>query len=208
MPSEVPHRVPLIILASRSPRRALLLREARLRFIQMDPPFEDPPQPDHGDAEAVTVELARRKAQSLRQVGVLEEHPDAVILGADTACVGADGTLYGQPHDRADAARMLREFIARPHRVVTGVALAYANDARDQTFADATEVHFGAINDHQLERYLASGDWRGKAGGYNLGERLTEGWLIEVAGDPGTVMGLPIRKLLPRLANTGAASQV
>jgi predicted house-cleaning NTP pyrophosphatase (Maf/HAM1 superfamily) len=61
-------------------------------------------------------------------------------------------------------------------------------------------VRVGHIPDLEIEWYLASGQWRGKAGAYNLSERLTAGWPIEYDGDPGTIMGLPMRKLTGRLA--------
>jgi tetraacyldisaccharide 4'-kinase len=195
VPQKVPPDVPLIILASRSPRRAQLLREAGYRFVQMDPPFDDPPQPHHGDAERITTELAVKKAESLRKTGVLDTHPGAVILAADTACVGADGQLYGQPRTRAEAEAMIREFVRRPHGVVTGVALAVANANQIHRFAAATGVSFGAIDDRALEYYLASEEWRGKAGGYNLFDRQSAGWPIRVVGDPTNVVGLPMGEL-------------
>jgi septum formation protein len=202
-------KTPLLILASRSPRRAQLLEEAGYRFIQVAPPFEDPPQPEHGDAEEITTALAIKKAESLKAAGVFREHPDAIIVAADTACVGADGTLYGQPQTRAEVEVMMRAFADRPHRVVTGVAIVAANHDHAVSFADTAEVRFGPIGDQQLKAYLDSTEWRGKAGGYNLFDRRGAGWPIRVSGDETNVVGLPMKKLasqLHRLARGGLSA--
>jgi septum formation protein len=194
-------KTPLLILASRSPRRAKLLREAGYRFIQVNPPYVDPPHPEHGDAETVTTQLAIQKALSLNAARVFDSHPKAILVAADTACVGADGTLYGQPQNRAEAEKMIRAFVERPHRVVTGVALMVADHGHAMTFSDTTIVEFGAIDAQSLKVYLDSAEWRGKAGGYNLFDRQAVGWPIRVVGDETNVVGLPMEKLAARVAD-------
>lgn len=187
-----------LLLASQSPRRAALLRDAGLTFEQRSPPFADPDQPtDHlpgDDAEAYAASLATQKAQSLAE----QIEGPALILAADTICVDPSGALVGKPSDRADAERMLRSFVNATHRVVTGVALQWVGGPESrgvERFADVATVTFGAIGDDALAGYLASDDWRGKAGGYNLFDRQAAGWPIQVAGDPTTVVGLPMRRL-------------
>lgn len=207
--------LPPLILASQSPRRAQLLRDAGLVFEQRSPPFEDPDQPPGeltgSEAEGYAIALAKRKAASLAP-GI---DPPRLILAADTICIDDQGRLVGKPTDRDDAERMLRAFVNTTHRVVTGVALlrvggpelSQAHDRREAhadtawacrgvyDFADTATVSFGPIGDDALRRYLASDDWQGKAGGYNLFDRLAAGWPIEVTGDPSTVVGLPMRRL-------------
>lgn len=202
---------PLLILASASPRRALLLREAGLAFVQMQPPFVDPPQPQHDhdrgpvDAAALTTALARAKALSLREAGVLTQHPGAVILAADTVCVD-QGRPIGQPAD-ADAARgMIRAMRDHTHAVVTGVALLRGDDRDPFLLADEARVAVGFISEAEIESYVRSQQWRGKAGGYNLFDRQAAGWPLGVEGDPATVVGLPMRKLLPLLRQRGITS--
>lgn len=195
------YRTPLI-LASQSPRRAQLLREAGLTFEQRSPPFADPDQPpDHlqgHEAESYAAALAKDKAASLAQT---IEQP-RLILAADTICVDDHGRLVGKPIDRADAGDIIRRFNQTHHRVITGVALlqASANDGLlVEGFADTAVVTFGEIDEADLDAYLGSGDWSGKAGGYNLFDRQSAGWPITVEGDPSTVVGLPMRRLLPML---------
>lgn len=222
-----------LILASRSARRASLLREAGLAFEQVDPPFDDPPQPDHADDPAKrAMELACAKAVSLARAlcercedasapgrpphidaCVFAPHTPTLILAADTICIGADGLLIGQPRDRDHARCMIRSFCNATHEVVTGVALLRNDGAPDartrnldtsacETFADTVPVTFAALDDGVLDAYLASDAWRGKAGGYNLFDRQHAGWAITIPAeaDPTTVVGLPMRKLLARLA--------
>jgi len=206
-----------LILASRSPRRAQLLREAGYDFVQAEPAFADPPQPEEGVADPATfaVELAVRKAESLREI--LPDHvpPSAgqtIIISADTVCVGTDGSLIGQPVDAADAKRMIRSFVGVTHDVVTGVCLVrmrhpfVSPTAADvMTFADVVPVTFGVLADRELDAYLASNQWKGKAGGYNLFDRQATGWPITtpVDSDPTTVVGLPMIKIAGALAAWG-----
>ncbi len=192
-----PH--PRLILASRSPRRSLLLREAGFTFDQADPPFHDPPQPDHnhpGCPQALAADLASQKALSLRD----HVPSDAVILSADTICVGTDGYLIGQPKDREDAERMIRHFMHSTHAVITGVALLTDGMTQPHAFADQAQVTLGALNNDQLEQYLDTDQWYGKAGGYNLFDRRDDGWPLTVDGDETTVVGLPMQRLVPELA--------
>ena len=193
---------PRLILASRSPRRAQLLREAGFRFTQAEPPFDDPPQPVGAVGQGVedlAGQLAGQKAMSLR--GHVPD--DSVILAADTICVGTDDQLIGQPRDRDDAERMIRYFMQRTHGVVTGAALLTHNMDTPQTLVDCTDVTLGALSDVQLADYLDSGGWRGKAGGYNLFDRQAAGWPLTVQGDGTTVVGLPMLKLVPALFALG-----
>lgn len=190
---------PRLILASRSPRRVLLLREAGFDFQQADPPFHDPPQPDNHhpfSAAHLACELASQKARSLRGLAP----GNAVILAADTICVGDDGRLLGQPADRDDARRMLEHFANNTHGVITGIALLAPGMDAPVTFADEARVTLGRLNRVQLDDYLDRGQWQGKAGAYNLFDRQAAGWPLRVEGDETTVVGLPMRRLIPELA--------
>lgn len=191
-----------LILASRSPRRAKLLRDAGYTFEQVDPPFEDPPQPPQSSSAIdLAMELAASKGASAKEC--LANDDRAVILAADTICVGVGGQLIGQPADRENARAMINGFVNEPHDVVSGVALipiGFGGTAVE-SFADVATVRFGHLSDNQIEEYLDSGQWQGKAGGYNLFDRQSDGWPVTVDAecDPGTVVGLPMRKLVPAL---------
>lgn len=196
----VPRVLPRLILASRSPRRGQLLREAGYQFEQMEPGFDDAPHPTgHECPEAIAMALARRKARSAQEA--LADQ-GVVIVSADTLIVHADGSLAGTPLTREEARMMIRQFFGQWHTVVTGVALLAVNDGaggEEDCFADAARVWVGRLGEGAGESYLDLGTWRGKAGGYNLFERQAAGWPIRVEGDPTTVVGLPMAMLTIRL---------
>ena len=193
---------PPLVLASRSARRAGLLRQAGYTFMQADPPFEDPPMPEAEAGQCPTElarELALQKAQSLRSAALPH---NAVILAADTICVGPAGELLGQPQTRHQAKAMLRRFVGQRHDVVTGIAVM-TSAGRCESLSDTAVVTWGAIDDATLEAYLRTNAWQGKAGGYNLFEREQAGWPITVQGDRTTVVGLPMPKVLDVLQRFG-----
>lgn len=149
--------------------------------------------PGLADADHWVAALAFLKAWSVAR----DLDDQSVVLGADTVCA-ADGSLLGKPADADEARQMLASFVGGTHQVLTGVALV-APTGRRELIVDAAEVTWGEVSDADIEGYVASGQWEGKAGGYNLSERQAEGWPIECVGDPTTVMGLPMQRLPERL---------
>lgn len=129
-----------------------------------------------------------------------------VVLGADTTCI-VGSRMLGTPVDADDARRILRALEDGAHEVVTGVALIEADTGRRVLFADRATVRVGILGP-RIDEYVASGQWQGKAGAYNLSERVSAGWPIRYTGDPSTIMGLPMRALLPRLAGLGLGPAV
>lgn len=196
-----------LVLASRSARRAQLLREAGYTFKQVDPPFDDPPQPESFSGKCaldLVVDLATRKCTSLSdQDNTKQLNPESVILGADTLCLGPAGQWLGQPATRQQARQMIVQFVGSTHEVVTGVALVRSDQGRTESFVDVASVRFGHLDERRISVYLDSGQWQGKAGAYNLFDRQADGWAIDVTGDPTTVVGLPMRRLVPRLQRWG-----
>jgi septum formation protein len=147
---------------------------------------------------------ARRVAELLQGQSKLAQ--GGTIIGADTVCINED-EIFGQPRDAEHARSMIRMMRNRTHTTVTGVALLHmprlAQPSRPAMpkadrllFFDSARVTLGSVTDEEIDRYIASGEWRGKAGGYNLSERIDAGWPIQVEGDPATVMGLPLQRLL------------
>jgi septum formation protein len=122
------------------------------------------------------------------------------ILAADTVCI-LDGRIESQPTDRSDARRMLLAMRNARHVVITGVAILPMADLLPLVFFDQAWVTAGDLADARIDEYLDSGDWQGKAGAYNLTERQRAGWPIACDGDPATVMGLPMERLAPLLAD-------
>ncbi|MHC5112850.1 MAG: Maf family protein [Planctomycetota bacterium] len=192
-------------LASRSARRQRLLDAARVPFIQEPAGIDDGRlQPGPVCPEEWVTSLAYLKARwvfdSLTAAGT--DH--GTVLGADTVCVH-EGTILGQPATDRHAREMLERLRDATHVTMTGVCLISLSDGRRWLGIDRADVHFGHVPDEELDAYVASGAWRGKAGAYNLEERLDAGWPIECIGDPATVMGLPMRCLEPWFASVRAA---
>lgn len=181
-----------IYLASSSPRRAKLLSEAGWAFVQITPPYDDTGI-DLGPACPIrTAEaLAYLKAASLA-----DQKDFGIIIGCDTLIVH-DGRKLGKPASRDQAAAMLDELFHITHQVVTAVALVDPVHHRE-LFHDTTHVTMHRPDEQTFEAYLASGQWQGKAGGYNLAE-LQDHWRFDIDGDPTTVIGLPMAMLETRI---------
>lgn len=200
-----------VFLASSSPRRRLLLEQAGVPFDWADPGVDDSLlSPGEVTAPQWVASLAFLKASAgLERLPTDRPEVRWVVLGADTLVVKGE-RLIGQPADADDARRIIETLRDGSHEVVTGVALIDAHTGERTIFVDRADVLVGHVTDSQIEAYVSSGRWRGKAGGYNLHERLAEGWPIEFAGDAATIVGLPIRRLLPLLGrmsvDVGAAA--
>jgi septum formation protein len=191
--------LPRVHLASRSPRRRELLTAAGIEHEAVHPGLDDGElSPGKVSPAQWVMALAYLKASSAYRSGSAATS-SPIIIGADTIVVRSDGSLIGQPVDEADARAMLQALRSASHDVYTGVALIDTTTGHREMFVDRAKVYVGAISDDEIERYLATGLWKGKAGAYNLAERIEAGWPIRFEGDPATVMGLPIRTLVPRL---------
>ncbi len=184
-----------IILASTSARRRALLQDAGYE------PIVSKPQIDDGLLSCGTMRvhawvrtLAVLKAMDVRSQSKVQ---DGTILAADTVCV-INNVLCGQPESSSDAMRMLQLLENNSHLVCTGWCLLNANGDIRSGYEFAT-VSIGTIGIIELESYVLSGEWRGKAGAYNLPERVSAGWPIRVEGDETCVIGLPISRLKKEL---------
>jgi septum formation protein len=206
-PPQVPgRRLPRLVLASRSPRRRSLLTEHGIEHESIHPGFDDGSlSPGNVTPEQWVAALAYLKAWAGAQS--LGEESSRLLLGADTACL-MDGQMIGTPSDAAEAERMIRGFMERDHEVLTGVALVEVSPAgrvlSRHLFVDRATVNWGRVSEGQIRDYIASGAWAGKAGAYNLRERLEAGWPIRYDGDPSTIMGLPMKALIRSLGRLSA----
>jgi septum formation protein len=142
---------------------------------------------EQGEPGAVALENALRKA---RAVHALE--PDAAVLGVDTL-VALNGAIYGKPADERRARATLGALSGAVHRVHSGLALLLGDEER--TAQVSTEVVFRALDGELIEWYLATGEWRGRAGGYAI-QGAGAALVREVSGDYENVVGLPLAKLL------------
>lgn len=201
--------LPPVALASRSPRRRELLTLHGVRHEVLDADIDDGDLiPGDRNPRSWVMALAYLKAQAgARGPRDAMARLGPIVLGADTVCV-KDGEIIGQPTDAADARRILHLFRDTDHEVLTGVALLNTETGHRDLFVDVALVHVGHVTDDQIEAYVASGEWRGKAGAYNLAERIDAGWPITFQGDPTSIMGLPMEALVARLARFGAQREV
>ena len=192
-------------LASSSPRRKQLLREAglnpRIAPAHLD---DDLLRFNHESVPSICLARAWFKALGshlrLQDSGLPEYGAKGVLLAADTLCE-LDGVPLGKPRDEHEAMEMVERLVGASHRTITGIALLDRDTMERSLWFDAAEVTIDAVPGGQLARYIASGDWRGKSGGYNLVDRIADGWKVSCDGDPSTVMGLPIRRLVPEVTN-------
>jgi septum formation protein len=141
-----------------------------------------------GDPHEVALENARRKALAI---------PGDLVLGADTD-VALDGDILGKPRDAAHARELVGRLNGRTHEVVGGIALARGG-AIVATAVEVTRVTFRSSGDAALDRYVATGEWQGRAGGYAIqGEG---GALVDhIEGDYLNVVGLPLARVRELLA--------
>lgn len=171
-----------VILASASPRRAALLREAGPVFASMRI------LTSHAEEGADPLENARLKAES---VAALE--PRALVIGADTVIRFGDETI-GKPADLDDARRILAKLSGRTHDVVTGVCVRCLEADILVRFEEATHVKFRTLTPEAIDAYIAAVDVLDKAGAYAIQERGDD--IIEgIEGSLSNVIGLPVERL-------------
>lgn len=174
-----------MILASASPRRAELLRNAGISFT-VDPAHV-PEEPSPGESPlAYAQRLARDKA-----LAVLARHPEDTVLGADTVVV-VDHHLLEKPIDTPDAARMLHLLSGRTHQVITGVCVA--NSSFQQTEAEVTQVSFASLSDDEIKAYIRTGEPMDKAGAYAI-QGIASCWAKQIIGCYFNVVGLPVPRV-------------
>jgi septum formation protein len=180
---------PPLLLASISPQRRAILEQLRIPFDETFPRYEE------ADEGADPVELvrahARGKARSV--AGLADERP---VLAVDTAVV-VDGRAFGKPGGAEEAERMIETLSGRTHEVVSGLCLL--TRAWEEVHHETTRVTFRALTPRDIAHYLASEEWRDRAGGYaiqGLGASLVE----RIDGDYLNVVGLPAALLVKLLS--------
>jgi septum formation protein len=175
----------MLILASTSPRRTLLLQEAAIPFRVVAPEVDEI-HDDH-DAEATVSENCRRKA-----LVVSRRFPEELVLAADTV-VSRDGRVLGKPKDYDEAISMLLSLAGRSHVVLTGQALARGGALLELKVLRAP-VSFASFGQEQAQRYFDRVHPLDKAGAYNLGE-CPELLGAFCQADSGIVIGLSVNEL-------------
>ena len=189
-------RAPALLLASRSPRRADLLRTLGVEFRLVDVEVDETPG-RHEAPDAYVRRLAREKARAGQAAAPAASLP---VLAADTTVV-LDGEILGKPVDDADARAMLARLAGRPHEVLTGVAVLDGRGLLVDTVV-ATRVRFRALTPAEIAAYVASGEPLDKAGAYGI--QGLGGALVErIEGSYSNVVGLPLAETLALLDAAG-----
>lgn len=184
----------MLILASRSPRRAALLEQVGIPFQTASSGVDETVDPGEGPADHVR-RLAFAKAHAVRG-----QYPDAPIIGSDTAVV-LDRKIFGKPADREAAIDALLTLSGRTHEVLTGVALI-APDHRDRFALNISQVTFRELTAGEAAAYWASGEPADKAGSYAV-QGLGAAFIEHIEGSYSGIMGLPIYETLALLREVG-----
>jgi|SRR5580700_2445913 septum formation protein len=183
----------MLVLASASPRRQELLRNAAIDFVVEPANVPEIPRKDE-TARTYAERLAREKAQA-----VFRLRPGALVLGADTVVV-VDDAIIEKPKDRDDAERMLRMLSGRVHRVITGVCLV--GKGFEDVCSEATNVTFSPLSDDDIRFYVATGEPMDKAGAYAI-QGIASRWIPRIEGDYSNVVGLPVALVCRMLREHG-----
>ena len=186
----------MIVLASASPRRQEILRNAGVKFVVQPADIDETISPGESP-RACAERLAREKAHVVAQ-----QKPADFILAADTIAV-VDGEILGKPRDTEDAARMLRLLLGRAHEVITGVCLIGPGGV-ENVQSERTLVAMSEIGEKEIQAYIETGEPMDKAGAYAI-QGIASRWIPRIEGDYFNVVGLPMALVWRMLRERGAA---
>ncbi|MFH1710107.1 MAG: Maf family protein [bacterium] len=178
---------PVIILASKSPRRLELLKKAIKGFKVFPSSFNE-----QNLREKAAVKFAVKAAVGkAKDIG--KRYPSSIVIGADTIVV-LNGKIFGKPKNPEDSKRMLKALSGKIHQVITGIAVYKKNEDKLVSAYESTDVAFKKITQKEIEDYINEGNVHDKAGSYaiqDIGEKFIKG----IKGDHDNVVGLPIALL-------------
>ena len=184
-----------IILASGSPRRSELLRQAGLKFTVFTTDADE--STDITDPEKTVEELSRRKAEAAAAaLGSDIDKKEVLIVSADTVVV-MDGNIIGKPVDERDALQILMSLSGRTHYVYTGVSCIDTRENVTESFVEKTAVTMYSFDENEALDYIKTGEPMDKAGAYGIqgiGARLVE----KIEGDYNNVVGFPLASFIRR----------
>ncbi len=190
-----------LVLASASPRRQELLRNAGIEFAVQPANIPEIRLPSESPKEFAE-RMAKEKASAIwNDAG--SAHPlqrahrggATTVLGADTV-VAVEDQVLGKPRDSEDAVRMLRLLSGRKHSVITGVCLLA--DGFEDIRSETTAVYFSELSEPEIRSYVDSGETMDKAGAYAI-QGLASRWISKIEGDYNNVVGLPVDLVLRML---------
>jgi septum formation protein len=188
-----------LILASSSPRRAEILRQAGIAFEVFTAPVDE----SRGAGELPTAyvrRLAEAKVRAVAETGAAVQAP-ACVVGADTVVL-IDGLVLGKPASAAEARRMLESLSGRTHEVLTGIAVLRLPEGAAQVEQESTKVTFAPLSQEEIEDYITTGEPFGKAGAYAIQGRAGR-FVTRVEGCYFNIVGLPLGRLYRMLRGLG-----
>ena len=178
----------MVILASASPRRKMLMKELVPSFTIIVPEIDESLSfKNHQDVKDIVKDIASRKCQK-----VSKDHPNDIVIAADTVVV-IDNDIIGKPKDRDDASRMLRKLSGKTHYVYT----AYVISKEDKVITNVveTEVIFNDLSDDLINNYIASGSPLDKAGAYGYQDNADFALVKKINGSVTNVIGFPVDEI-------------
>jgi septum formation protein len=188
-----------IILASSSPRRAEILREAGITFQIRATEIDETALPGEA-AQAMVIRLAEAKARAAA-AQMNAGMRDCIIVGADTT-VELGGEILGKPRDSAHAREMIARLSGRTHHVVTGIFLLQLHGNATRAAVENSAVTFAPLSEKEIDAYVASGEPLGKAGAYAI-QGLAGRYIPRIEGCYFNVVGLPLARLYALLRELG-----
>ncbi|MCS7228632.1 MAG: nucleoside triphosphate pyrophosphatase [Candidatus Kryptonium sp.] len=177
----------LVVLASASPRRQILLKQIGLNFI-VHPSGVDENSIHSLPPEAYVLTLSRKKA-----IEVAKNYNDALIISADTIVV-LDGEIINKPKDSEDAKNMLRKLSGKTHKVYTGFTILDTKTNKIYSDFEVTDVKFREIDEEEIEEYVATGSPLDKAGAYGIQDDYGAVFVEKINGCFYNVVGFPLTK--------------
>ena len=178
----------MVILASASPRRKMLMKELVPSFTIIVPEIDESLSfKNHQDVKDIVKDIASRKCQK-----VSKDHPNDLVIAADTVVV-IDNDIIGKPKDKDDAYRMLRKLSGKTHYVYT----AYVISKEDKVITNVveTEVIFNNLSDDLINNYIASGSPLDKACAYGYQDNADFALVKKINGSVTNVIGFPVDEI-------------
>jgi septum formation protein len=188
-----------IILASSSPRRAEILRDAEIEFEICPTELDETPLPGE-TARAMVARLAEAKARAVAE-SIDAGTGDCIVIGADTT-VEMNGEILGKPRDSGEAREMLAKLSGNTHRVLTGIFLQRLPEETTRAAVEVSEVTFAPLSEKEIADYAASGEPLGKAGAYAI-QGIASRFISRIEGCYFNVVGLPLARLHELLRELG-----
>jgi septum formation protein len=188
-----------LILASSSPRRAEVLRNAGFVF-EIRPADVDETRRPHEAAEDYVRRVAQAKARAIAEPARADRER-AIVIAADTIVL-AEGQILGKPRDAEDARRMLRLFSGKTHEVLTALSVIDVPAAKEALHVEKTRVEFLKMSEEEIETYIQTGEPLDKAGAYGI-QGIAGRFATRIEGCYFNVLGLPLSRLWTTLQSLG-----